>query len=676
MTFAAVAVGVFVVAFGPVSDGDIYWHLAAGREMVRRHALLRADPFTLSAAGRPWVDVHWLFQLGAYAVHRVAGLVGLTAVKAALVAAGAVGATRVAEEVGGARARAACAVALLGLVFLARHLLPIRPVIVTLLFLTLFFAVLEQARLAWESRAVAPRRMLWLLPLAQVLWTNCQGLSALGPALVGAYLLAHLVDVARAPRTRRLRDLETIAATLVLCLLAGLVTPYGLAGARLPLRLFLRLVPGTANVFSAAVAENVPPFLLERTAPEQVGPFRWVLAGMALTLVLSRSRLRLAHGLVLAAFAGLALMANRNVLLLYWMAAPILAITIGGEGGGVRARAAPWPARPGPRLWVDRLHLPRLLRLGAPALLLAELGLVGWAAAREAPPGSPTPFHFPVESVRRLAAAGVTGPVFAPDQHGGYVELMLPGATPYIDTRLVLHTGAEYAEYLSLFAEPRAFDSLDAKVARVAKMAKVAKTASVGPAAGFSAVILTTAYPDSYLGLIAHLAADPSFRLVYTDGYEVLFTRSSRGAALPGIRLSERSTVDAVGAELEARFGARPEILAAARLNLARLLVVLGEHVGAERVLMALDARPAVELRARAELAAGELGAAESLGRILVDADARDVHGLTLLGEIAAARGQPTRAADWLRRSLAVDPYDPETRALVARLQPSAVLGD
>jgi hypothetical protein len=665
MTFAAVAVGVFVVAFGPVSDGDIYWHLAAGREMVRRHAFLRADPFTLSAAGRPWVDVHWLFQLGAYAVHRVAGLVGLTAVKATLVAAGAVGATRVAEEMGGARARSACAVALLGLMFLARHLLPIRPVIVTLLFLTLFFAVLEQARLAWESRAAAPRRMLWLwlLPLAQVVWTNCQGLSALGPALVAAYLVAHLVDVARARGPRRLREVRTIAVTLALCLLAGLVTPYGLAGARLPLRLFLRLVPGTANVFSAAVAENVPPFLLERTSPEQVGPFRWVLGGMALTLVLARSRLRLAHGLILMAFAGLALMANRNVLLLYWVAAPILAVTVTdsfAEEGGARTWVAPGSARLDPRggLRPRWFHLRRLLRLGVPALLLGELGLVGWAAAREARPGSPTPFHFPVESVRRLAAAGVTGPVFAPDQHGGYVELMLPGATPYIDTRLVLHTGPEYAEYLSLFAEPSAFDSLDARIAR-------------GGHTGFSAVILSTAYPDSYLGLIAHLAADPSWRLVYTDGYEILFTR---GDSLPALRLSERSTVDTIGAELEARFGARPEILAAARLHLARLLVVMGELAGAEHVLMALDSRPAVELRARAELAAGELGAAEGLGRILVDADPHHVPGFTLLAEIAVARGQSTRAADWLRRSLALDPYDPEARALAARLQPSAVL--
>ena len=59
-----------IVALGPIADGDIYWHLAAGAEMWRRHDLLRADPFTVSAAGRAWIDVHWLFQLAAAAIHR------------------------------------------------------------------------------------------------------------------------------------------------------------------------------------------------------------------------------------------------------------------------------------------------------------------------------------------------------------------------------------------------------------------------------------------------------------------------------------------------------------------------------------------------------------------------------------------------------------------------------
>lgn len=54
----------------PSADGDIWWHLAAGREMVARGGLLFSDPFSVSAEGRPWVDVHWLFQLAVYALNQ------------------------------------------------------------------------------------------------------------------------------------------------------------------------------------------------------------------------------------------------------------------------------------------------------------------------------------------------------------------------------------------------------------------------------------------------------------------------------------------------------------------------------------------------------------------------------------------------------------------------------
>lgn len=661
--YLALAVGVFAIACGPISDGDIYWHLAAGREMVRRHALLRVDPFTLSAGGRAWVDAHWMFQLAAYGVYRASGFIGLTILKAGMVAAGAVAAARVAARAAGSTARDTCAVALLGSLFLARHLLPIRPVILTLLFLTLFFAVLERARREWERAAPEPSLTSWrrtlrpllLLPVAQIVWANCQGLSALGPVLVAAYL----ATFRSGGRGRAL------AVTFALCILASFVTPFGLDGARLPLRLFMRLVPGAGNVFSAGVAENVPPFILERTAPGEVSHFRWVLVGLAAMLVLARPRLPLPHALLLAAFAGLALLANRNVLLFYWVAAPILAQMLAqipaiGLAEGAPARLVASSAEGGGESlarvsrWRLRGDWGRRLRGAFPlAALLVELVVVGRTAARETAPGAPAPFHFPVESVRRLQDLGTKGPVFAADQHGGYLDFMLPAMTPYIDTRLVLHTGHEYEDYLALFGDVGRFDALAAEEA-------------------FEAVILTTAHPDSAMGLIGHLAASPSWTLVHTDGYEVLFIRKHPGNGLDDgqqtIRLSERSAVDALVRRIDERFSGRPELRAAARLNLARLLVVVGETAQAKYVLLGLDSRPAVQLRARAALAEGQLGAAEGLARLLVDVDERDVRSLTLLAEIAEARGDATRAVGWVRRSLAIDPYDAEALALVDRL--------
>jgi hypothetical protein len=633
-TFAAVFAGALVAALGPIADGDIYWHLAAGREILRRHALLRTDPFTLSAAGRPWVDVHWLFQIGVAVTQRVSGFVGLTFGKALIVALSALFLTRAAELSGGASARGACAAALLGLLFLARHFLPIRPVIATLLFVAAYLHALE-------AHCAGRRRALFLLPVLQVAWVNCQGLAPIGPALIASYLVGNWLSGVLARRQRETppsAPLRPLAIALGLSILASFATPYGIDAVVLPGRLLARLTPGQDNVFSAAVAENIPPFVLERTRPEQIAHFGWVLAGLGVAFAIIRPRVRAAHALVLVGFAGLALMANRNVLLFYWVAAPLAAIALAPRTMDLWSSFR-WPAglcAPPPGF---------IASTGLVVLLAAEIGAAGVALAHEAPIGSPTPFHFPVESARLLARAGATGPIFAPDQHGGYLAFTVPALRPYIDTRLMLHTGQEYADYLALFDEPVRFDALAA-------------------VQGFNYVVLVTAYPDRYLGLIAHLTASPGWRLAYTDGSEILFAREG-----PAISLGDRVTIDAVTAELGVRYGARPPLYAAACLNLARTLIVVGEPGQADRVLSRLDSRPASQLRARGHFAAGDRNAAESLARILLYQNPNDVRSLALMSEIAFDRGLAAEGRRWLGRALATDPFDGEARSILARIE-------
>jgi hypothetical protein len=680
LLFSAVAVGAFVVSLGPISDGDIYWHLAAGREILHERALLRLDPFTLSAAGRPWVDVHWLFQVGAYALYALSGFTGLAIAKAALVAGGATILVRAAEQSGGALARGVCAIAVLGGLILDRHLVPMRPLIVTLVFLSVFLLALERLR-------TQPARARWawvVLPLVQIVWCNCQGLAPLGPLLVAMYLAGAWLSTVRIRHwpfaSENASSVRPLAIVSGLCVLASFVTPYGLDAVVLPLRLLGRISQGHASVFSSEVAENIPPFVLERTAPELVWHFKWVLALLAAAIALARPRFHLAHLLAIAAFLGLALMANRNLPLFYWVAAPLAAIALASgprlntsrAAARRRSRVGSPPAPPaGASGQPATLPAPRASR--APSSLAAhhrgrdwepfqgshvtvrtavlatllggELVLAGLMHSREPAPGSPTPFHFPVESARRLAGMRAAGPVFAADQHGGYLSFAVPSLRPYIDTRLVLHTAQEYADYLALFDDPTRFDDLAARE-------------------NFGAVVLTTAYPDRYLGLIWHLAGSAHWRLTYTDGYEVLFLREG-----PGLALGERATVDAILDELAARFAGNRELLDAARLHLARLLVVLGQSREAQYVLATLDSRPAAQLRARAHFAAGELGAAEALARILLLQDPRDVRSLGLLAEIASAENQPSRAGEWLRRALAIDPYDSEARSIAERIR-------
>jgi len=64
------------------NDGDVSWHVAAGEWIVAHHRIPTADPFSLTAAGQPWVATEWLPEIVFWTAFRVAGYPGLTAIVA------------------------------------------------------------------------------------------------------------------------------------------------------------------------------------------------------------------------------------------------------------------------------------------------------------------------------------------------------------------------------------------------------------------------------------------------------------------------------------------------------------------------------------------------------------------------------------------------------------------
>jgi tetratricopeptide (TPR) repeat protein len=589
---AMAAVSCCAAGWAPAADGDIFWHLAAGREMVQRGALLTHDPFSISAAGRPWVDVHWLFQLGAYGVHSLAGLQGLVIAKCLILGAAALCLLLSLPRAARPGFLLLLAAALLG----ARSLLLLRPVIVSLLCLSVCFLVLERYRNG------ASARVLWLLPPLQVLWCNVQGLFALGPALVSVYALT-------GERARR----PALFAALGGSVLASLVSPFGLETLRLPARLLQRLLPLAGSPYQS-VAENVPPLSL----PDADAGLPWFLAALALLLAVRARRVPPPHLLLLAGFVGLALLGNRNVLLLYFVAAPICAL----------------------QLQAAKLQLAALPLL---ALLLI-------AAAREPAIAEPTPFHFPTGSARAIAAHGGQGKLFSADHHAGYLIWQLyPAFRPFVDTRWILRTPDELHEYLGLADHPERFQGFAARH-------------------DFAYVVLPVGYPDRYLGLIAALYASTRWQLVYTDGAEVLFARTDlvRGGAWD---LYSASVTDRVLADLQARYAAAPRVYAAARLQLATLQISVGAFAEAQRSLAPLATPEALALRARAHLLAGELDPARSLAERMLRDQPHDVRSLGLMAQVFVQRGQPAQALPLLQRAIELDPDDPEATQLLTNLE-------
>jgi len=640
------ACGAAATGLSPSADGDIWWHLAAGREMVARGALLFADPFSVSAGGRPWVDVHWLFQLAVFVVHRAFGLAGLVWAKCALLGLGAALLYLAVEQRRGSWARGVLVTALVGGLLAARSLLLVRPVIGTLVLLACFFLQLE--RFGRTGRL----RHLWPLPVLQVLWANFQGLSALGPAVVGAYALAAVAWAVGGAGRRwpfapegavglsAWARARFLLATLAACGLATFVTPFGVRGATLPALLLGRLLPGEHGVFARNVAENLSPFVLEGVSGGELWHFKWSLALLAGSALIAGRRFKLSHGLLLLGFGGLAALSNRNVLLFYWLGAPILALNVG------------------PALWraaALRFRLPGLRVAAAlnAMLVVALFSTAAVAAARESSFSESSPFRVPTESARRLAALPGGGKVFCADHHGGYLIWQLyPRFRPYIDTRLVLRSADEYASYLRLADEPERFEAFQARY-------------------GFSYVVLPVLFPERYQRLIAHLYESAEWQLLYTDGSEVLFGRRELSRDVAEQPLTEPGDTERILAELQQRYESLPKVHAAARLSLATLHGVLGQFDSAQRALAGLATPESRALEARLHFAAGELEVAQQLARRGLAWDHDDVRSLNLMALIALRRGEADQGLGFLRRALRVRPFDPEATQLLAQLEES-----
>ncbi len=230
----------FLLGCQELFDADVWWHLRAGRWILEHRAVPWVDPFTFGSAGQPWVDVHWLFQVGltlAFGAFGVAGTI-------LLAAAGASGAVVAGF---GLRHREwpawIVAAAWLPGVLLASTRFDPRPEIVTLVCLSAFFGILLRARQApgW----------LWVLVPIEVLWVNTHGLFVLGPWMLVLFLIDRAI-VGGEPPWRRLW-MPSLAVGL-----ACLANPYGLRGVLLPLELFPKLTEA-GGAYKAYIGEFMSP---------------------------------------------------------------------------------------------------------------------------------------------------------------------------------------------------------------------------------------------------------------------------------------------------------------------------------------------------------------------------------------------------------------------------------
>jgi hypothetical protein len=205
LVVACMALCAFFVYF-PLTDTDIFWHLAAGREIIIQKRLLFNDPFSYSIASPKWIDLHWLFQVIVYGIYSLGNEKALLVFKLMVVAATTGLICAVHRSLRYIVVTSFIAVVLF---WQACYLLCLRPVLVTILCMSLYFVIFENA-----ARR-ADKRILWLCIPLQILWTNSQGLYMIGLFIIGAYWLEQIVDsIVKKEKKTRFMTMVLLSATL------------------------------------------------------------------------------------------------------------------------------------------------------------------------------------------------------------------------------------------------------------------------------------------------------------------------------------------------------------------------------------------------------------------------------------------------------------------------------
>lgn len=266
----------------PVRDNSYLWHVRAGTLQIDLGRVLTEDPFSFTAAGRPWRTQSWLADILYGWADRRWGLAVVTpiVVLGALLIVGSI-AVRNYRVL---RSPFAAALATTWVMWLLIGYFTPRPVILSLGFLALTLAVADEERLRW---ALPP--LMWL-------WASIHGGFVVG---IGYLVL----DGLRRKDRRRMFD---VAAVTVITLF----TAHGLGTWQVVLQ-FL----GSGEALDL-ISEWLTPNLIT------VGLFPFLLALIAILVGAIRGQVTMKDLWVVVPFLGFSFTANRSVPLASLVLAP------------------------------------------------------------------------------------------------------------------------------------------------------------------------------------------------------------------------------------------------------------------------------------------------------------------------------------------------------------------
>lgn len=353
----------------PLSHDDLFWHLESGAWMAEHGTVPRADPFSFTRPGAPWVTHEWGFSLLVYGIWLLGGYPALIAARILLVLA-----------IGGVLARLmargdhgppylATALLAIGLWTVARELI-LRAALVSELFLALTLLLLARHR-----KNGRPRELVLIAGLFW-LWANLHSGVIFGLFVLGLFALEAAVF--------RRREARPLLLTVGASALVSLVNPNGVETLLYPWRL-------SRVLFASGIQWDLGHFEASSPAANSGLLILGVLL-LAGLLPLRKVPVSLAELVGIATFTVLVFRSPRFVFHAAILALPVI-----------------W------RLWADRKPFtPARWLVPAATAVAALVAWMGFEARLLAP-------TLPEPAARFIQEHGIRGRMFNHQNHGGYL---------------------------------------------------------------------------------------------------------------------------------------------------------------------------------------------------------------------------------------------------------------
>jgi hypothetical protein len=440
----AAVVGFFVAAVlpratWPLIDGDVWWHIRQGEEVLRGGAVPRVDTWSIVGGGRPWTSQDWGANvilaagssLGAWGQTALSFLFGAFTVLAFWILWRAI-----ALRVPGIGWASRIIWLSLGLALAG----PVMGVRVQVLDLLLATGVIW---ICWRYLVDPRRRWLIGLPVVTVVWANLHAGWLLVFLLGGAVVVGEAVDrlLRRQPEGAPLTwaQIRDLGLALVISAAALVLNPNGVDLYAYP---FYTLA---ITALSRYVMEWFPASLDTLFGQLLTG---FVVVAVIPALLFGRRRLRTADALILVGLTVMAYGAIRFLLITGPIGGAIAAVVLAPiiSETGVGRRLSPILAR---------LARPRTGRLGGvnAALigLLVALGL-GVALLRVSPPAQASEIarSLPAGAVEWMDANDPGERIFNRYEWGGYIGQHRPQYPIFMDGRADVYGDDLLRMYVSI----------------------------------------------------------------------------------------------------------------------------------------------------------------------------------------------------------------------------------